>query len=653
MTGDTATALITEETNGSELAPARELPELAHQVVGADQNSEREMNAVDDNRAAGDADFKSVEHRGEVSAQKMATKAIEFGDGQLRALAFPARIPFPGSLPVLRVAFWAVGILLAVVQAWIFRYVVSSDSISYLDMSDGVLRGSDWHRLINGVWSPLYPFLLGVFRRIFNISPGHEIPAGHLLNVVFFIFALASFEFFLVGMVRGLDRKNEDSGHNRMAVPLPKWAYLSIAYSLFLWAELGEISLTSLRADMLMSGFLYLAAAVLLGMHRRPASWTSYLALGALLGVAILSKEAMLPVGIFMLATTLFMVEKWRPALKMAASALALVLVIASLYFVPLSIQEGHFTMGETGRLNYVLHVDEASPHWYLQDPGSAAGAFLHPPEKLSSDLPAYAFAIPAAVTHPLRFDPSYWIAGVRPHFVLQRQIAAIETSLGVLKRLLRPLRVVIVAMLVLAFLCSNKKQVIAALTRSWPVWLIGVAGCLLYTAIYMEPRYVAAFLTLLCLGMLVGLPVPAQFDRKIAMLIVVGTTTALLYPALQEMYYGYRHQPRSNLDSQAAQALAGLGIKPGDQVARISPSVSDYAAERILRVQIAAEVHHDYADEFWSSPLATQQSLLNQFAALGVKAVIATSPRLSAENKSEWTRLGSTQFWVWRASGG
>ena len=567
-------------------------------------------------------------------------------------LTFPARNPFPGSVPVLRVAFWTVGILLAAVQAWIFRYLVSSDSISYLDMSDGVLRGSDWHRLINGVWSPLYPFLLGIFRRIFNISPSNEIPAGHLLNVVLFIFAFACFEFFLVGMVRELDASDGGSGHNRMAVSLPKWAYLSVAYSLFLWAALVEISVTSLRADMLMSGLLYLAVGVLLHMHRRPAGWTSYLALGALLGVGILSKEAMLPVGVLILATTLFMVENWRPALKMAAGALALMLVIGSLYFVPLSLQEGHFTMGETGRLNYVVHVDESSPHWYLQDRGSAEGSFLHPPEKISSDPPAYAFAIPAAVTHPLRFDPSYWIAGLRPHFVWRRQITAIKTSLGVLKEPLRDLRVVMGTILLLAFLCSGKQQVIAALARSWPVWLIGLTGCLMYIAIYIEPRYVAAFLTLFCLGMLVGLPVPAEVGRKIALLIVVATMIALLYPALQQTYSGARHQPHSNLDSQAAQALEGLGIKPGDRVARISPNVSDYAAERILRVQIAAEVDHDHADEFWSSPFATQQSLLNQFASRGVKAVIATSPRLSAENKPEWTHLGSTQFWVWRANG-
>src|SRR5690348_2842040 len=94
-----------------------------------------------------------------------------------------SRKPSPVSLVPLRIAFWSAGILLASLQAWIFRYEVSADSISYFDMSDGVL-GRDWHRLINGMYSALYPFLLGVFRRTFHISPRNEIAAGHLFGVV-------------------------------------------------------------------------------------------------------------------------------------------------------------------------------------------------------------------------------------------------------------------------------------------------------------------------------------------------------------------------------------------------------------------------------------------------------------------------------------
>lgn len=583
----------------------------------------------------------------------MSTRSVplqsELPQPQRPTLRILKREPSGISVAVIRLMFWTFGILLALAQAWIFRYQVSSDSISYLDMSDGVLSGSDWHRLINSVWSPLYPLLLGIFRRIFNISAGNEIAVCHVLNVVIFIFAFASFEFLLRRASRALESVDWSSGEDRSVVSLPKWAFLAIAYSLFVWAAIDKMSVGSLRADLLMSGFLYLAVGVLLSMYRAPARWASYLALGTILGFGFLAKEAMLPIGVLVLAITFFVVEDWRPARKMAAGALALMFLIGSSYFVPLSRQEGHFTVGESSTLNYVVHVDEASPHWYLQSPGSARGSFLHPPEKIFSDPPAYAFAVPMAVTHPLRFDLMYWIAGLRPHFVLQRQITAILTNLSYLKEPVRELRAVIGGVFVLAFLCSGRKQVIAAAAKTWPVWLIGLAGCLMYIVIYVEPRYVAAFFTLFFLGIILGFPVPRETGRKIALLIVIGTVAVLLYPVLLKTYVAYAHRPRFNAEFQAAQALKGLGIQPEDRVARISPIVYDYAVERILRVQIVAEVDRDHAGEFWERPFVTQQELLRTFASRGVKAVIATSPRFNAGNQSEWMRLGSTSYWAWR----
>jgi hypothetical protein len=37
--------------------------------------------------------------------------------------------------------------------------------------------------LITGVWSPLYPAILGVFRRIFAPGPAREMTFDHLVNI--------------------------------------------------------------------------------------------------------------------------------------------------------------------------------------------------------------------------------------------------------------------------------------------------------------------------------------------------------------------------------------------------------------------------------------------------------------------------------------
>jgi hypothetical protein len=583
----------------------------------------------------------------------MSARSIPLQNGfpqpQRPSLQVVKRVAAPASTTLLRAGFWIFGVLLASAQAWITRYQLSADSVSYLDMSDALMPGFTWHRLINGVWSPLYPLLLGLVRRTFQVSASNEIAAGHLLNIGFFIFSFVCFEFFLVGAIRELATFAPPSTKGQPPSSLPRWAYLSVGYALFLWGAIGGISLTRLRPDMLMSGFLYLAVGMLLRMHRAPASWTRYLALGVILGFGYLAKAPMLPIGVLILMMTLFAVTDLRLALKMAGATLALMFLIGSFYFVPLSRECGFFTLGQSSVFNYVVHVDRAGPPWYLQSSGDARGSFLHPPEKIFSAPPAYAFAVPSAVTHPLRFDPSYWIAGVHPQFVWKRQITAVTNNAVYLTRLFRRLIAMGAAIFALALFSRGRKQMVRAVMNTWPVWSIGLAGCAMYTLVSIEPRYVAAFLVLLGFAMFPGLASVRQTSSRIVALVVLAAVVILLYPAVRNTSSEYANSRMPNADSEAASTLAGFGLKPGDGVARISPWVSDFGVERILRVQIVAEVDHVHAGEFWSSSSATQAELLRVFASRGAKAVIATSPALTANNESEWTRLGSTQYWIWR----
>jgi hypothetical protein len=552
------------------------------------------------------------------------------------------------SVTWLRIGFWGVGLLLAVAQAWTFRYQVTADSISYLDMSDGVFPGSDWHRLINGVWSPLYPSLLGVFRRIFNISASDEIVAGHLLNIAFFLFAFICFEFFLTVALKKFLARDESSAQAGLPVSLPRWPYLSIGYAFFLWASIAEISLRDLRADMLMSGFVYLTVGVLLRMQGHTARLRDYAALGVVLGIGVLAKEPLLPIGLLVLAATLFIVEDWRPALKMAAASLTIVFLIGSLYFVPLSLARGRFTLGESGRYNYLVHVNKARPTWYLQDIGSARGSFLHPAEKIFSSPPAYAFSRTPLVTHPLRFDPSEWIAGARPRFILKRQIIRMIPNVLDLAELLLELGLVVVAIGWLAFVSWRRRALLPALGRTWPIWLIGLAGCALYVPVHVESRYVAEFLVLFVFGLLLSFKVPQSVSRGLVAFTIV-IVASLLLPLAAKTYARYFEYARlPNADAEATAELARFGLKPGDKVARVSPKVIDLGIERISRTEVIAEVDFERAQEFWSAPLVTQREILDLFASRGAKVVIATLPNLGAENSSDWTHLGSTQYWVW-----
>src|SRR5215469_14305882 len=305
----------------------------------------------------------------------------------------------PPPLGKVRAIFWTMGILAACFQAWLFRYEVTADSISYLDMSDGALPGFSWHRLISGVWSPLYPLLLGIARRLFGVSAAREIAFSHWLNVPIFVFAFACFEVFLYQWLR-LD-SHQDRIHSPDTIRLPDWACASVAYAPFLWSSLSAITLRFGRPDMLMSGFVYLAVGVLLAMRARPARWSAYLGLGTILGVGYLAKAPMLPIGVLILLVSLIVVENWRPALKMAIASGVITLLIGSAYFVPLSLARGQFTLGKSGAYNYLVNVDRAGSAggWYMEHPGHGAGAFAHPPTEVFSSPSVYVFGRSSLVT--------------------------------------------------------------------------------------------------------------------------------------------------------------------------------------------------------------------------------------------------------------
>jgi len=545
----------------------------------------------------------------------------------------------PVGVAAVRAAFWALGIVLAGVQAWAFRYYVSADAISYLDMSDGVMPGESWHRLINGVWSPLYPLLLGIVRRTFNIYASNEIAAGHLLNLGFFLFAFLCFEFLLRKVVRRIPR----------GASLPAWAISCLAYSLFLWASISKISLTSLRADMLMSGFVYLAAGILLNMQGRQARWREYCNLGLVLGIGTLAKSPMLPLGVFVVAVSLFAVQNWRSALKMAASSLLIFLATGSLYFVPLSIAQGHFTLGESAAFNYLVYVNRARPMWYMQEPGSASGRFSHSPEKIFSTPTAYGFTHSSLVTHPLRFDPSDWVRGVRPRFVLRDQVRGCIASIRKLIGLLAGLTPVVLLALTLVIVSWKRRRLSTSLKSAWSVWLVGFTGCVMYVPMHVEPRYVGAFLALFWLGLILSFELPGTLGRRLANASTIVVVAGLTVPLIVGDGMRYLESRRiANADAEAAAELARLGIGPGEKVARISPTVTDLGIERIARVEVVAEVGIGDSPKFWKSSLATQHAILNLFASRGAKVVVATLTQPTPDVRPGWTQLGSTQYWAW-----
>lgn len=541
-----------------------------------------------------------------------------------------------------RVAFFSLGTLLAMMQAWAYRYFVTSDAIAYMDMSDGVLSGGNWHRLINGVWSPLYPFLIGLARRVVAPTRVHEIRFDHFVNIIIFLFAFVCFEFLLQSLWKQVECGRQEDTAERA---VPEWVFLCFGYSVFLWASLQEITLQSLRPDLLMSGFLYLSVGILLRMRGGVASWGLYSIFGLVLGAGYLAKAPMLPIGLLVLGISLFVVDNWRRALAPALFSGAIFLLIGSLYYVPLSRTEGHFTFGDSSTFNYLVHVDGAGPGWYVTDMGHGVGKPQRSPRKIFDQPPAYEFAVPVPNTHPLRFDPSYWTKGVKARFKLRPQVNALLQNLRVLNQILLTSGSLLAGLLTLCLVAANRNELVESLIAQWPLTLIGLAGIGMYALVHVEDRYVGAFFALFWLGIAYGLYGRVVHPKHWASSVLVAIAFAILIPMVIDAGYQAFKSPGRNIDAEVATALRQFGINDGDSVARISTG-GDLGWARVSRVHIIAEVNWESgANSFWPAGPAVQDELLAAFATTGVKAVVAHNWGDLAP--PGWQRLGRTHYWV------
>ena len=531
----------------------------------------------------------------------------------------------------LRVAFWCIGIASAIIQAVVYGNYINNDTISYMDMSDAI----SWHnpaRLINATWSPLFPVLVGIANAVFHPSPYWEFPLAHWVNVVCFLFAFASFEFFFRSFEAAWNPEN-----------LPRWALMVLGYSLFLWGSLGMVTLILPGPDMLMCGFLYLGAGLCIRIHQGHRAWHIYAALGIALACGYLAKTVMFPLGVLLIAMTFFAPgtrsTKWKGSLL---AALCFV-VIAGPYIWAVSGRAHHPTFGEASTIVHMTHVDRVDG--YFQTPGGAKGHFIHPMVKIVAQEPrAFLFDGPVPATYSFWYDPYYWSEGVHPGFGLRTQARVFLENLLVELQMLLVLAGVAGCALFLAF-SAGWQRTVAAFRSSWPLVFLLVFTLFAYATLYVESRYLGGFFAIAGVALLFGLrfasPLPARVVRTVVAVMLLNLA---LNAALN--LRGNRFENSAVLgDSAAAVALARDGIAPGDSVAEVSPSMYNGWA-RLAHVRIIVDVDRKRVNQFWQEDPAYYQTAFQAFAAAGCKAVVARIGP-TTQPAPGWQRLGDSIYAV------
>lgn len=538
----------------------------------------------------------------------------------------------------IRIAFWIVGLAIAALQAAMYRQWVNGDAISYFDMGDAVSTG-DWSRLVNGAWSPLYPFLVGVADAVLRPSLYWEFPVAHLVNFVCFVFAFASFEVLLRQVLAIVAHDDPDSRR----APWPRWACLTIGYALFLWGSLGLLSLMKPTPDMLMSGFLYLAVALVLRISRGARDWRTYALLGVVLALGYLAKAIMFPLGIIMLAITL-VARDGRRTMPRTALAAAIFLLLSAPFIAAESRLAHRLTFSESAQVVHLEYVDDAGAYW--QSPGEGVGTFVHPPRRIFDAPEAFEFARPIRATYPLWYDPTYWVAGVRPSFHMGSQLRTLTGDLLVYWQIVVGIAGVFVVLVAITVGVGGRPAT-RMLIRLWPLWIVPLAALGAYALVHVEERYVGALFSMLLIALLLGIGVPRRVSPRIMaaavaiILLTLGVSTAqqMHRDVEQELFKTRLHDP------EAAAALQQLGLRPGDRVARISPFVASGWA-RLSRVSVIAELQRRGARDFWRTDPRTQHALMLAFAGTGARAVVAYVRPDSVP--AGWQRLGDSWYAVY-----
>lgn len=556
----------------------------------------------------------------------------------------------------IRALAWMMAIVFGFLQAWSVRTAMLNDAISYLDMGDSIVHGH-LAMAVNGIWSPLYPCILGFTLAIIRPSIYWQYPVVHLLLFAIFLITLRCFEFLLAELIQ-LRQGREDSGELRVQ----PWVWMTIGYTLFLWASLSLIHASETAPDMLVATFFYLACALLVRVFSGRNGLKQYLLLGLVLALGYLTKSIMFPVALVCFTGLWFMGRKQSQLNKRLIAAVAVFVVVAGPYIVALSRVEHKLSFGETGTYNYAIHVNKVAPHyWQGETPGS--GTPVHPVHEILSKPATFEFSNSIGETYPIWFDPAYWYMGVKDRFHMRQELPVIKANLESEGMLIFALSgSLICGVFVLFYVSPSKKKILTEFAGFWFLILPALCAPVLYVLVWFEPRYVAPFAVVfgLCLFLSCHLADTKDSQRLIsgvailALIMLVSPFSLDKFPKKFSSFRDLLHSPQHDVDSSAAIAsgMMALGLHPGDRIASLEFSNLGAAMwARLAKVQIVSEVYYwpnheeTSANNFWNADATTQMNVMQALAGTGARAVVTMQP--PSKDFTGWVRAGQSNYYL------
>ncbi|HKJ37549.1 MAG TPA: hypothetical protein VJ972_02145 [Anaerolineales bacterium] len=544
--------------------------------------------------------------------------------------------------------------LLAVILGGLHVYAaiqsqsMNADGIAYLDIGDAYFR-ADFSNAINAVWSPLYSWILGLVNFIFKPSMEWEFQTVHIVNFFIYLFALLSFEF-MWGKVRKTNLQPESQ-----TLPLTIWWVLG--YLLFIWTSLSLIQIWSVTPDMLMAGFVYLAAGLLAKIRSGDEEHRIFLSLGLILGLGYLSKTFMFSTAFVFLGLTWFIQKRTWKSFHKTLLATGMFLLVSLPFIVLISNAKGKLTIGEAGTVTYVRHVIGIPyPHWQ----GSLElGVFpTHPSRVIHENPQIYEFGEPVGGTYPITTDPSYWYDGINVQVNLMHLLSPLLISgIFYVDLFLQKLGILSACVLALYLMRPRTRLRLLEVIQRWALVIPAVTAFGLYALVLVAGRYIGVFILLFWADILANIQLPTMPENRswlkvLSALAVIGLLANITLFNLDGFN---RLNPSLGLIEnfnppakplEVAQELVKLGVEPGDKVGVIGYAYDSFWA-RLAGVKIVAEMLEADAIDLWQGDDTLQKSVLESFSKAGVQAVVAEYVPTDAQ-LTEWHQVGNSSYFIY-----
>jgi hypothetical protein len=570
-----------------------------------------------------------------------------------------------------RIAFLAVA-LLGAIESLYGSDQYAGDWISYLNVSRAV-SALDLKGIFDPMWNPGYPILIALFRAFFPSSAAGEWYAIHLLNWILYLGFFAAW--------RDLIRMSILTADPTLAGVEDRPAGLWITTVIFLACTLPFDAPSWVCPDLAVSALFIFASAQTLRCLSRPTVAGCSL-LGVTLAAGCWVKGIFVPFSFcFLFTLALLAMSRKLPWRKLAIVAGAFVLSVAP-FVAGTSWSYGSFTFGVTGALNYAFHVNHLA-HWTNWHGGPPqSGMPLHPTRQLIPDLPAFGFSTPFRTTYPPYNNMPYFYAGYRHFFSLRNQLQAIDTNCALFVQMARMhpfLPALILAILTVLLIPDWRRSLFRAPRALWLLFFPPFAGFAAYMLVYIEDRYITAFILFGCLFALLPLLDPHLRSKRVltACLLAIYSlgAAAEFRVTLGHTFNLALHRQDFHQGEQwkIATAIPEFGLKGGDPVALIVDSRSTLRCSWAYssRLRIVAEFgglpmtlqpmesmafypsdpEHattNYVVLFRGLSSALRTEVLEAFRREGAKAVVSYLEPQDGAELAGWKPIPGTTAWIY-----